>query len=584
MFFKILLIFCLIYVSFASEKNHKYDDNEEVKIWVNKVGPYQNPQEKYEFYSLPFCGPEKREEVKIEGLGEALLGYELVKSNFLTHFKKNLDKTNLCKEKKVLTDKDVKEFNYAILNEYMFEIFTDDLPAWGLVGIKNDNGEVLLYTHYKFKFTYNENRIIEIKIKNEEPVALKVGSALEFSYSVQWQKSEIEFEHRFDKYLDNKFFEHQIHWFSIFNSLMMVVFLVGIVSVILIKTIRADYLKYLPNEKDLEENGLDIIDESGWKQVRGDVFRAPKYLGIFSALIGTGVQLVILALSVICISIGFYHNHPTYKRGSIVTYFVICYSFTSIIGGYASGNYYNSNGGKNWIRTMTLTTTIFPGTVFVMGFLINFVGIGYKSLAAIPFPTMVVVFLLWILVTFPLTFIGTILGRNYGKKLLIPPCHIGPFPKPIPQKPFYHRLGFHILLSGILPFGSIFIEMYFVFTSLYQYKYYYVFGFLLLVFIILNIVTLCVTIVSTYFLLNSEDYRWQWSSFLGGSSVGLYIFCYGIYFYVKKTNMHGLLQITYYFGYLAISCFGIGLMTGATGFVGCLIFVRVIYAFISKYD
>ena len=65
-----------------------------------------------------------------------------------------------------------------------------------------------------------------------------------------------------------------------------------------------------------------------------------------------------------------------------------------------------------------------------------------------------------------------------------------------------------VLLGGVLPFGSIFIEMYFIFTSFWAYKIYYVYGFMLLVFIILMIVTVCVTIVAIYFLLNSEDYRW----------------------------------------------------------------------------
>ena len=65
-----------------------------------------------------------------------------------------------------------------------------------------------------------------------------------------------------------------------------------------------------------------------------------------------------------------------------------------------------------------------------------------------------------------------------------------------------------VLLGGVLPFGSIFIEMYFIFTSFWAYKIYYVYGFMLLVFIILMIVTVCVTIVAVYFLLNSEDYRW----------------------------------------------------------------------------
>ena len=61
-----------------------------------------------------------------------------------------------------------------------------------------------------------------------------------------------------------------------------------------------------------------------------------------------------------------------------------------------------------------------------------------------------------------------------------------------------------ILFGGVLPFGSIFIEMYFIFTSFWAYKIYYVYGFMLLVFVILSIVTVCVTIVCTYFLLNAE--------------------------------------------------------------------------------
>ena len=50
---------------------------------------------------------------------------------------------------------------------------------------------------------------------------------------------------------------------------------------------------------------------------------------------------------------------------------------------------------------------------------------------------------------------------------------------------------------------------------------YYVYGFMLLVFVILVIVTVCVTIVGTYFLLNAENYRWQWTSFMSAASTAL---------------------------------------------------------------
>ena len=44
----------------------------------------------------------------------------------------------------------------------------------------------------------------------------------------------------------------QIHWFSIFNSFMMVIFLVGLVSMILMRTLRKDYARYSKDE-DLDD-------------------------------------------------------------------------------------------------------------------------------------------------------------------------------------------------------------------------------------------------------------------------------------------------------------------------------------------
>jgi len=47
----------------------------------------------------------------------------------------------------------------------------------------------------------------------------------------------------------------------------------------------------------------DVGEESGWKLVHGDVFRPPRRLELLSALLGTGVQLALLALAVILITI-----------------------------------------------------------------------------------------------------------------------------------------------------------------------------------------------------------------------------------------------------------------------------------------
>jgi hypothetical protein len=36
----------------------QFEDQEKITLWYNKVGPYNNPQETYQYFDLPFCRPE----------------------------------------------------------------------------------------------------------------------------------------------------------------------------------------------------------------------------------------------------------------------------------------------------------------------------------------------------------------------------------------------------------------------------------------------------------------------------------------------------------------------------------------------
>ncbi len=50
----------------------------------------------------------------------------------------------------------------------------------------------------------------------------------------------------------------QIHWFSIFNSFMMVMFLTGLVAIILMRTLRKDYARYAKTDDDMESLEHDM--------------------------------------------------------------------------------------------------------------------------------------------------------------------------------------------------------------------------------------------------------------------------------------------------------------------------------------
>ncbi|KAG0447587.1 hypothetical protein HPP92_028266 [Vanilla planifolia] len=113
-------------------------------------------------------------------------------------------------------------------------------------------------------------------------VGVKGGRGKEdiiFTYDVEFQESEIKWASRWDSYL--LMTDDQIHWFSIVNSLMIVLFLSGMLAMI-IRTLYRDISKY--NQLETQE---EAQEETGWKLVHGDVFRPPNNSDLLCIYVGT---------------------------------------------------------------------------------------------------------------------------------------------------------------------------------------------------------------------------------------------------------------------------------------------------------
>ena len=74
------------------------------------------------------------------------------------------------------------------------------------------------------------------------------------------QASDIRWASRWDTYL--MMMDDQIHWFSIINSVMIVLFLSGMVAMIMMRTLHRDISKY--NQLETAE---EAQEETGWKLV-----------------------------------------------------------------------------------------------------------------------------------------------------------------------------------------------------------------------------------------------------------------------------------------------------------------------------
>mmetsp|Transcript_42664 Transcript_42664/g.140169 ORF Transcript_42664/g.140169 Transcript_42664/m.140169 type:complete len:637 (-) Transcript_42664:372-2282(-) len=609
---------------------HEYLDNEKVEIKVNKLSSTKT-QLPYDYYSLPFCRPAEVVN-KMENLGEVLHG-SVIKNSAYDISMGKIEFRVLCK--RTLEPAEATLLHTRIRQDYRVHMIMDNLPAatkmirelpdgqtivmydrgypLGFVGSAERQGSVpggaYLHNHLRFVLKYHKDaafdgaRIVGFEV---EPLSVKhkykgawsddasqlqlltlpvgpdlpplrvdpKGSAAErevvYTYDVKWEPSDVKWASRWDLYLYMG--DDQIHWFSIINSLAIVLLLTGIVAMIMMRTLRRDVSRYnSPEDKD------DLAEESGWKLVHADVFRPPQQPILLSASLGTGMQLLAMAVvSIGCAMLGFLS--PA-NRGGLLTATLLTFMLMGVPAGYCASHTYKALKGTEWKLVTVLTATLYPGAIAATLFVLNFFIWGQQSSGAIPFGTMVVLLLMWFGVSVPLVFAGAFFG--FKAKLKDPPCRTNEIPRQVPEQAWYMVGAFNVLMGGILPFGAIFIELFFIMTSVWLQRFYYVFGFLALVLLILIITCAEISIVLCYFQLCNEDYNWWWRAFLTSGSSGLYLFGYSIMYFHSQLEIDGFVPTLMYFTYMAVFSTLFFLVTGTIGFYSCQKFVWAIYAAIK---
>ena len=96
-------------------------------------------------------------------------------------------------------------------------------------------------------------------------------------------------------------------------------------------------------------------------------------------------------------------------------------------------------------------------------FTLNFFVWGEKSSGAVPFGTIMALICMWFCISVPLVFCGAFFG--FKQSLLEPPVRTNEIPRQIPAQAWYMGPHFMMLIGGILPFGAVFIELFFIMSS-----------------------------------------------------------------------------------------------------------------------
>nr|CUU99544.1 hypothetical transcript [Hymenolepis microstoma] len=365
----------------------------------------------------------------------------------------------------------------------------------------------------------------------------------------------------------------RIQWVYIINSVLVVFFLTILVAIILIRTLRGDFMRY----DKLDNDPNETQEEFGWKLIHGDVFRAPPYPMLFSVLVGSGMQMALM--SVITLFFSCFGILSPIHRGAFATCAIAVFVCFGASAGFTSARLYKFFGGLRW-KTNTLMTGLFvPGLVMSVLLLINTVLLGLNSSAAVSFTTILSILAMWLLVSLPLSLIGAFFG--FRKRVITVPTRTNQIPRQVPPQPCYIRTLPSMLLTGLLPFGCIFIQLFFIFNSIWGQQLFFMFGFLFLVFVFFLVCIVETNILSCYYQLCSENYRWWWRSFLSGGSTAIYVFCYAVHYYIFKTQYRGFTS-----GFLYLTCTSLVssllfIMLGSVSFLSCFLFTRKIYGVVK---
>ena len=123
-----------------------------------------------------------------------------------------------------------------------------------------------------------------------------------------------------------------------------------------------------------------------------------------------------------------------------------------------------------------------------------------------------------------------------------------------------------MLLVGVLPFGAIFVELYFIMSSLWSNRIYYMFGFLFLSFGLLIVTSAAVTILMIYFLLCAENYHWQWRAFASSGASAGYVFAYSLLYWARMLSFSSFTGGLLYMGYSILLSLLWFLLSGKSNF------------------
>ncbi|KAI6698824.1 hypothetical protein NL676_018943 [Syzygium grande] len=615
---------------------HTYAGNDLVFAQVNSLTSIETLLP-LSYYSLPYCMPMGAIRERVGNVGATLMGDQIINSPY--RFQGYVNESVYLCTTDPLSEHEARILKQRIRNMYQVNMMLDGLPLTSYVydGFNihrtgfpigyaaRNSDDVYIINHLKFRVLVNEHRshgydmmdfdapsngtvskgyepvplfeivgfrVVPCSVKHDQenmkklkmydtidsmecPLELdtlqvvRENERISFTYEVQFLKSDIQWQSRGDTYSEQG--DSRVHWFSVLNSLITILLLTGIVYTIFRKTKSRELGKCLG--LDLQAEVQTDEELSGWKLLAGDAFREPNHSKLLSVMVGTGVQITLTGFVTATIT-AFGFILPG-ARGTILTLMITSYYFSGIVGGYVGVRMWRTLKGSTdgWKSVSWSITFLFPGIVLSIHTALNLVMWVNRSTTAISISMYATVLLLWFCISVPVTLLGGFLAT--WAEAIQYPVKTNHIPRQIPAWTLPSWLL--VLSVGMIPFCLLFIELFFLLSSICLSRFYSMSGTLCLCLLSLVIVCAETSLIVTYRNLQAEDWKWWWKSFCASASIYVFMYCVN-YLVFDLNGLSGPPSVTVYVGYLLIVAIGTLLSTGSIGFLASFYFVNALFS------
>ena len=617
-----------------------FKTNQRIDMYVNLVRSSATLVP-YNYYSLPVCRPATFELDPTQNLGRVISGSAPFKSLYeISSMHRVFPRCRtLCgplgQAVRNMTNEEIRIFSTLISERYESEWILDGMPVVFEIQAQNQQGKKfhiqspfvplgrmsdksqvdpvrnvttavnMLYNHHKITVTYQKTtkkrgvRVVGVKVEprsikhsleftrssnphefpltcwehmQHEPLLLNTSAPwmeVVWTYSVDWVKArpEVTWERRYDGLFRETDWES--HWFGLISGLLIMVPFSIVMVAVFVRTCR----KGAPKMNVEEE-----IEQSGWKLLHGDVFRAPVRADLYASLGGAGLQMMVLVGLVSVFAVIGMLAPP--NRGSMLTSVVVLFVLLGVVAGYGAATFYRQLSGTRVLRVMATTVFLVPGVFLSLFYANNVVLWNHASSAGLSGLMFLASLGLWLVYA-----VLVLVGMFLGKVVEVPPFPklVNNIPRFIPKQPWYNNRALIYLCSGVIPFAVFWIELYYMLQAVWMGQWVATFAFVFVSFVFLTLATAFSSIMAVFLRLRTEDYHWWWRGFLSGTAPALYIYLYMLYF-IRYLKLTSLASLAIYLTYSTLFGVAFAVYLGGVGLYASYYFVVTIYEALPSLD